>query len=204
MIGTGPAVRRRLYDQNLSDWSARVRKTKQNLEGISKDCEQLRCEVSKHQQEVDERAETFRQLEDRHMGEVLVKLGDVKANFDAATQLKNTLAFQLSDGRKLKAQLSKDRKSLQSDFERKHAEQLRAAEVRDQLEVQIEQLQHQLQQLTGERRRMEKELDMVQNNLRTQTDLADEVHSAIGHVVDGIKDSIELTSASTRAEAPSQ
>lgn len=200
-VGSSHAVRRRLYDQNLSDWSARVRKTKQNLDNLTRDCEQLRVDVAKQQQEVDERAETFRQLEERHTNEVLIKYNETKASFEAASQQKTALALQLSEYRKLKSQLSKERKLLQADFERKHAEQLRTAEVRDQLQGQIDQQQQQLAQLTGERRRMERELDTVQNNLRAQTDLADEVHSEIEHVVDGIKDSIDLTSASTRAEA---
>lgn len=193
-------VRRRLYDQNLSDWSARVRKNKQNLDCLARDCEQLRAEAAKNQQEVDERVEALRQLEDRYANEVLVKFNDAKGNFDAATQQKQTLAVQLSEYRKLKAQLTKDRKLLQNDFERKHAEQHRTAEVRDKLEAQIEQLAQHLAQLSSERRRMERELDTVQNNLRAHTDLADEVHSEIEHVCDGIKDSIDLTSASTRAE----
>lgn len=193
-------ARRRLYDQNLSDWSARVRKNKQNLDNLDRECNQLRIEVAKHQQDVDERAEALRQLEDRHANEVMVKFNDAKGNFDVMSQQKQTLAMQLSEFRKLKVQLTKDRKLLQGDFERKHAEQHRTAEARDKLEGQIEQLTQHLAQLSSERRRMERELDTVQNNLRAHTDLADEVHSEIEHVCDGIKDSIDLTSASTRAE----
>merc|ERR1712228_23014 len=119
------------------------------------------------------------------------------------TQQKQTLAMQLTEFRKLKVQLTKERKHLQSDFERKQAERLSTVEARDKIEAQIHQLTQHLAQLSGERRRMERELDTVQNNLRAHTDLADEVHSEIEHVCDGIKDSIDITSASMRAEVSS-
>lgn len=177
-----------------------MRKNKQNVDNLERDCNQLRAEVAKAQQEVDDRAERYRQLEERHVGEVMVKFGDAKGSFDAMTHQKQSLAMQLTECRKLKVQLTKDRKSLQSDYERKHAEHSRTAEARDKLEAQIEQHVQQLAQLGGERRRMERELDAVQNNLRAHTDLADEVHTEIECALDGIKDSIDLTSASTRAE----
>lgn len=201
--GSGqPAGRRRLYDQNLSDWSARVRKTKKDLDGLDRDCNQLRAEVAKAQQEADEREDKLRQLEDRHLNEVIVKFNDARDSFDVMTQQKQSLAIQLSDFRKLKAHLTKERKLLQGDFDRKHAERNRTAEARDKLEAQIEQLMQHLAQLCSERRRMERDLDTVQNNLRAHTDLADEVHTEIEHVCDGIKDSIDLTSVSTRASVP--
>lgn len=198
--GTGPVARRRLYDQNLSDWSARVRKNKQNLDVLERDCNQLRAEVAKAQQETDDREDKLRQLEDRHVNEVMVKFNDAKGNFDVMTQQKQTLATQLSDYRKLKSHLTKERRVLQSDFERKHAERNRTAEARDKLEAQIEQLMQHLAQLSSERRRMERDLDTVQNNLRAHTDLADEVHTEIEHVRDGIKDSVDLTAASRAPE----
>lgn len=200
MGSTGPVARRRLYDQNLSDWSARVRKNKHNLDNLDRECNQLRAEVAKQQQEVDDRSESFRQLEDRHANEVMVRYNDAKGNFDVMTQQKQTLAMQLSEFRKLKTQLTKDRKSLTNDFERKQAERLKTAEARDKLEAQIDQFTQHLAQLSTERRRMERELDTVQNNLRAHTDLADEVHSEIEHVCDGVRDSIGLTSASMRGE----
>lgn len=187
-----------MYDQNLSDWSARVRKNKANIDNIERDCFQLRVETAKNQQEVDERAEALRQLEDRYTNDVFVKFADAKNNFDAMTQQKQTLGMQMTEYRKLKTQLTKDRKLLQGDSERKQLELSRTAEARDKMEAQIEQLVQHLAQLTSERRRNERELDTVQNNLRTHTDLADEVHAEIEHMCDGVKDSIDLTSASTR------
>merc|ERR1719401_320159 len=89
--GTGPVLRRKLYDQNLSDWSARYRKNRQNLDSLARDCEQLRGEVAKHQQEVDERAERHQQLEERYANEVLVRFNDAKANVEMMMQQKHML-----------------------------------------------------------------------------------------------------------------
>mmetsp|Transcript_137689 Transcript_137689/g.343669 ORF Transcript_137689/g.343669 Transcript_137689/m.343669 type:complete len:274 (+) Transcript_137689:156-977(+) len=190
--GSGPVLRRKLYDQNLSDWSARYRKNRQNLDNLSRDCDQLRSEVAKHQQEVDERVENHRQLEERYANEVLVRYNEARSNLEMMTQQKNMLAVQLSENRKHKAQLSKERKLLQADFERKHAELLKTAESRDRLDAQLQQVTQQLALLSDDRRRMERELDVVQTNLRANTELADEVHNEIEHVFDGIKDVMDV------------
>jgi len=63
-MNQGGVLRKKLYDQNVADWSARYKKNKQTLENLKQDCEVLRSDVAKQQQEVDERAETFRQLDD--------------------------------------------------------------------------------------------------------------------------------------------
>merc|ERR1719343_557750 len=85
LAGTGPLLRRKLYDQNLSDWSARHRKNRQHLDCMTKDCEQLKCEVAKQQAEVDDRAESFRQLDERYTDEVLVKFNEAKVNLEMMT-----------------------------------------------------------------------------------------------------------------------
>lgn len=196
-LGNGVVCRRKLYDQNLSDWSAKYRKERKNLDALAKDCELLRAEVAKHQQEVDERADAFSKLEERSVNEVMVKYNETKANFEAAAQQKSMLQVQLSENRKAKTQLTRERKLLTADFERKHNELLRTAEVRDQLDAQLGQLTAQLAQLSGDRRRMERELDLVQNNLRANTELADEVHMGIEGVFDGMK---EMTHLQVRSE----
>merc|ERR1712029_552524 len=114
-------------------------------------------------------SETLQRLEDRSATEVMVRYNEAKSNYDVNVQQKQTLAMQLTEFRKLKVQLTKERKSLQSDFERKHAERLSTAEARDKIEAQIDQLTQHLAQLSSERRRMERELDTVQNNLRAHT-----------------------------------
>jgi len=152
----------------------------------------LRGDVGKSQREVDERAEGYKQLEDNYEQVIFAKFQDTKAAYEAAMQLKQNLAAQLSENRKTKGQLTRERKMLTNDYERKHAELMRMAEVHDKLDGQLGHLTQQLGQLTSDRRRMERELDEVQHNLRANTELADEVTSEISHVQDGIKDSMDL------------
>lgn len=184
--------RKKLYDQNLSDWSARFRKNKIHLDNLGKECDVLRGEVKLHQGEVDARADQLRNLDNKFDVEVNARYQDSKSNFEVAMQQKGMLQVQLSENRKAKASFTREKKMLTSDYERKHAELMRTIEVRDKLEAQLSQLTQQLSQLTGDRRRMERELDEVQSTLRSNTDLADEVNSEIAHVRDGIKDSVEL------------
>jgi len=190
--GQGGVLRKKLYDQNLSDWSARYRKNKQNLDCLARDCELLRGDVARQQQEADERAEAFNSLEDKFANEVMVKYTDTKNAYDLAMQQKNVLQVQLSENRKHKTQLAREKKLLSADYERKHSELMRMAEQRDKLDSQLAQLTHQLGHLTSDRRRMERELDHVQHNLRANTELADEVNCEIEHVFDGIKDSMDM------------
>lgn len=190
--GQGGVLRKKLYDQNLSDWSARYRKNKQSLDCLARDCELLRGDVARQQQEADERAEAFNQLEDKFANEVMVKYTETKNAYELAMQQKNVLQVQLSENRKHKTQLAREKKLLSADYERKHSELMRMAEQRDKLDSQLAQLTHQLGHLTSDRRRMERELDHVQHNLRANTELADEVNCEIEHVFDGIKDSMDL------------
>lgn len=189
---SGGVLRKKLYDQNLSDWSARYRKNKTNLDALSKDCDLLRVDVGKAQREVDEREQGYKQLEDQFENVVLAKYHEVKAAYEAAKDEKSMLQGQISENRKNKSLLTRERKMLTNDYERKHAELLRMAEVHDKLDGQLAHLTQQLGQLTSDRRRMERELDEVQHNLRANTCLADEVNCEISHVQDGIKDSMDL------------
>lgn len=186
----GGILRKKLYDQNLSDWSARYRKNKQNLDALIKDCDLLRVDVGKNQREVDERAETYKQLEDQFENVIMAKYQDTKAAYEAALQQKAMLQVQISENRKHKSSLTREKKMLNNDFQRKHAELMRMSEVHDKLDGQLSHLTQQLGQLTSDRRRMERELDEVQHNLRANTELADEVTSEISHVQDGIRDSM--------------
>lgn len=189
---SGGILRKKLYDQNLSDWSARYKKNKQNLDALVKECDLMRNDVNKVQREVDEKAEGYQQLEDNYENVVLAKFQETKAQFEAAKQQKEMLAVQISENRGQKIKLTRERKMLTNDYERKHAELMRMAEVHDKLDGQLSHLTQQLAGLTSERRRMERELDEVQHNLRANTELADEVNCEISHVQDGIKDSMDL------------
>lgn len=197
----GGILRKKLYNQPLSDWTARYRKNKQHLDNCSKDCEQLRVEVSRQQQEVDEREETYRCLEDKFQNDVLARYQDTKSSFDMAMQQKGMLSVQISENRKHKTQMTREKKMLTADYERKHAELMRMTEERDKLGNQLDHFLGQLRQLNSERHRMERELDEVTHNLRAHSELADEVNSEINHVQDGIKDSMHLHMGPDRPSA---
>eukprot|EP00929_Paragymnodinium_shiwhaense_P115042 TRINITY_DN83635_c0_g1_i1.p1 TRINITY_DN83635_c0_g1~~TRINITY_DN83635_c0_g1_i1.p1 ORF type:complete len:256 (-),score=65.02 TRINITY_DN83635_c0_g1_i1:138-905(-) len=188
----GGILRKKLYDQNLSDWSARYRKNKQALDTLARDCEQLRNEVARQQQEVDERELAYQSLEDRNVNEVQVKFQETKAAYEMAMQQKGMLSVQISENRKHKQFLLREKKMLTADFERKHAELMRMTEVHDKLGGQLDYFTHQLGQLNRDRHRLERELDEVNHNLKAHSELADEVNNEIAHVQDGIKDSMEL------------
>lgn len=195
-------LRKKLYDQNLSDWVARYRKNKQNLDAVAKDCEMLRFDVSKSQAEVDGRADGYKQLEEQYETQILAKFQDTKTAYEAAVQQRGSFQVQISENRKQRTQLTREKKLLANDYERKHAELMRMAEVHDKLDAQLAHITQQLAQLTTDRRRMERELDEVQNNLRANTELADEVTNHISHVQVGIKDSVDLHMApAVRLEA---
>lgn len=188
----GGILRKKLYDQNLSDWSARYRKNKQNLDALIKDCEFLRQDVGKTQREADERADGFKNLEDHFEHVIFQKYQDTKAAYEAAQTHKLSLQAQISDHRKHKSGLLRDKKMLKNDYERKHAELMRTGEVHDKLDGQLRTLTQQLGQLASDRRRMERELDEVQHNLRRNTELADEETSDLAHMQGGIRDSMDL------------
>jgi len=187
----GPVLRKKLFDQNVSDWASRYRKHKQSLDQLTRDCELLRTDVAKHQTEVDERAQKTAELEDKFHGQTMVKFTDMKAAVEAAGQRKQQLSLEVGEARKLKAQLTKECKLLKADYERKHSELARGAEMRDRLEQQLVMYTQQLNQVSGERQRLEKELELVQHNLRQHTELADEAHSEIERTCGGMKASVQ-------------
>lgn len=188
----GGILRKKLYDQNLSDWSARYRKNKVHLENVMRDCDHLRAEVARQQQEVDDREDYLRNLEDRYQNEILAKYNDAKGQFVLSQQQKGMLGQQLAESRKTKQALLREKKQLQADFDRKHAELMRKTEVRDKLGQQLDGSIQQLGHLSRDRQRIERELDEVNQNLKAHSELADEVNQEIGNMQEGIRDSVEL------------
>lgn len=186
-MNQGGVLRKKLYDQNVADWSARYKKNKQTLENLKQDCEVLRSDVAKQQQEVDERAENFRQLDDRYCNEVVGRAADAKESHENAVRLRGQLQVQLSEYRKTKAQLSREKKFLSADYERKHSELMCTAEMRDKLDSQLSQLSAQLGQVSAERRRMERELELVHHSLIAHTRVADEVNNEIANTCRSVK-----------------
>mmetsp|Transcript_23646 Transcript_23646/g.44669 ORF Transcript_23646/g.44669 Transcript_23646/m.44669 type:complete len:285 (+) Transcript_23646:86-940(+) len=196
----GPVLRKKLFDQNVSDWASRYRKHKQSLDQCTRDCELLRTEVVKYQAEVDERAQKTAELEDRFQSQTVVKFADIKSSVEVAAQRKQQLALEVGEARKLKAQLAKECKLLKADYERKHSELARGAEMRDKLEQQLVMYTQQLNQVSSERQRLEKELELVQHNLRQHTELADEVHGEIERTCGGMKTSVQHHMGSLRLQ----
>eukprot|EP00927_Polykrikos_kofoidii_P059359 TRINITY_DN54522_c0_g1_i1.p1 TRINITY_DN54522_c0_g1~~TRINITY_DN54522_c0_g1_i1.p1 ORF type:complete len:273 (+),score=59.59 TRINITY_DN54522_c0_g1_i1:120-938(+) len=196
----GGVLRKKLYDQSLSDWTARYRKNKGNLESLARDCEGLRNDVSRQQQEVDERSDALRNLEEQFQNDFFAKHQEIKANYEMAMQQKGMLTVQISENRKHKQQVSREKKMLTADFERKHAELMRMTEVHDKLTAQLDHCTGQLGQLNRDRHRMERELDEVNHNLKAHSELADEVNTEISHVKDGIRDSMDLQGLANRVE----
>merc|ERR1719235_2123252 len=182
---------RRVYDQSLTDWASRYKKNKGALELMSKECEQLRGQVAKLQSEVDVMEQAYEGLERQFTNEIAVRHQNAKEGFDEAQQAKGMLSVQLADQRKLRAQLQREHKVISADYNRKHAELTRTIEQRDRLEETLSQQTAHHRQLTGDRRRMERELDYVQQNLRQNTDVVDEVTHDMVNVKEGIKDSVK-------------
>jgi len=190
--GEAGILRKKLYDQNLADWSARFRKNKTHLDNLSKECDHLRKDVAQEQAQVDGRAASLQALDEKCQNEVVAKFEQRKSEWEAAMQTKGMSQTQLGENRKFKSKFTQHKKTLISDHERKHAELMKTHEVHDKLDDQVSQLRQQLDQLTSDRSRMERELEEVQHTLRTNTDLAEEMHVEIAHARDGIKDSLEL------------
>lgn len=187
---SGPVLRKKLFDQSVADWSSRYKKNTQILETLTRDCDTLRVEASKHQLVVDNQAETFRQLEERFTNDAIPKLMESKASLEVAAQQKQHLLAEQSESRKVKAHLAKEKRIMIGDIERRQAELARLAELRERLEAQLYSFEVQLTQVVGERERIDKELDLVQHNLRQHTELADEAHQELERTCVGIKDSV--------------
>jgi len=186
-MNQGAVLRKKLYDQNVAVWSARYKKNKQTLENLKQDCEMLRNDVAKQQQEVDERAETLRRLDDRYSNKIVGRAADAKEAHENAAHLRGHLQVQLSESRKAKAQLAREKSFLVADNERRHSELRRTTEERDRLDSQAAQLAGQLAQVGAERRRMERELELVHHSLIAHTRVADEVNNEIANTCRSVK-----------------
>merc|ERR1711881_90615 len=105
---------------------------------------------------------------------------------------RNMLTIQLGEQRKLKTALTKEKAALTADYDRKYAELNRTIEQKDSLDDRLNKFTQSLTKLTVDRRRDERELDMIQGHLRENTDMVDELSNEMYNVKEGIKDSVEL------------
>lgn len=182
-------LQKKVYGKELTDWTARHHKNKLVNDRLNKEIETLRKEVLAQREEIRVREEAFAQLEQNHEDAVR-RLDETKAASDSGVYRKGELQVDLSDARKHKVALTKERKTLVSDYDRKHAELVRTYEIRDQLEKQAASLSRDCQQISSERSKQERQLSDVLGELRTHTDLTYEVNREMDNVWDGVKNAV--------------
>lgn len=181
-----------VYDKPVTEWSARYKKNKSALENVMLQCEQLRHEVAKYQETVDAGEEELRHYEKVFTEEASMKLNEAKEGWQLAQQQRNMLTIQLGEQRKLKTALSKEKAALTADYDRKYAELNRTIEQKDRLDDRLNRFTQSLTKLTCDRRRDERELDLIQSHLRENTDIVDELSNEMYAVREGIKDSVDM------------
>mmetsp|Transcript_47995 Transcript_47995/g.88338 ORF Transcript_47995/g.88338 Transcript_47995/m.88338 type:complete len:256 (-) Transcript_47995:136-903(-) len=182
---------RRVYDQHLTDWSARYKKNKGALEIVGKECDQLRQQVAKLQAEVNLLEQNYADLAQQHSDEVVVRHEAAKEDLAEAQLSKTVVTQQLVEQRRFKAQLLKEHRLLNGDYNRKHDELATKVEEHDRIEEALQNQAAHLVQISNDRGRMERELASVHQNLRQNADVADEVNHDISDVLGGIKDSVK-------------
>lgn len=188
--GNSGRSQNRFMDESLANWSARFRKNKQTLLGLLKENDHLKLEAVKLQEEVDIRTARVKEVEEEMHAAALAKASEVHNELKRVTKHFAEVQLQLVEHRKQKADLSRDKKNLTADFQRKHAEVVRSTEVQDRLRAQLDVLTQHLSMVVTERRRSEREVDAVQHNVRQNTELADEAAFNIQQSRGVIKDTV--------------
>ncbi|CAD7941830.1 unnamed protein product [Amoebophrya sp. A120] len=180
-----------LYDKSLSEWTSKYVKNKRELDRVTTQCDHLRHEAMKLQEQVEESTKTLKNMEDKYNNELAQRFQQSKANYEHALQQKQILQNQIAENRKLKQTLSKEKSSLTADYDRKYAELTKTLEHRAKLDDQLARLSQQLSDLAEERKRGEKELAQLQGHLKENSDLVDNLNSDMVDVREGIKASVE-------------
>lgn len=180
-----------LYDKSLSEWTSKYVKNKRELDRVTSQCDHLRHEAQKLQEQVEDSTRTLKNMEDKYNNELSVRFQQAKTNYEAALQQKQILSNQITENRKLKGTLNKEKGSLTADYDRKYAELTRTLEQRAKLDDQLAKLSQQLGELAEERKRGERELSVIQNHLKENSELVDELNNDMVDVREGIKASVE-------------
>jgi len=180
-----------LYDRSLSEWTSKYVKNKRELDRVSGQCDHLRHEAQKLQESVEESTRTLRNMEDRYNNELKVRFNQAKANYEVALQQKQVLSQQIAENRKLKNTLGKEKTSLTADYDRKYAELTKTLEQRAGLDDQLAKLSQQLSDLSEERKRGERELELIQEHLKQNSELVDALNGDMIDVREGVKASVE-------------
>lgn len=180
-----------LYDKSLSEWTSKYVKNKRELDRVTTQCDHLRHEAQKLQEQVEESTRTLKNMEDKYNNELSVRFQTAKANYENALQQKQILSNQIAENRKLRTTLNKEKGSLTADYDRKYAELTRTLEQRAKLDDQLAKVSQQLSDLSEERKRGERELMLIQNHLKENGELVDELNSDMLDVREGIRASVE-------------
>lgn len=193
----------KVFDKNVSNWASKVRVTKIQVDGVSKDVEALKGEVKQAQAEVDLLAVELQKMESRFLNELLLRVHEVKASYEGSAKQKVVIEKQLSTERKSKTRMEREKKMLASDYKRRHSELLRTIESHEKLEVQVAHLTQSLGQIGEERRKGERELQESRQFIRKEIDLAEEVNHKMADTLTGMHDAVDHMSHSPRHGATS-
>lgn len=94
-----------LYDRSLSEWTSKYQKNKRELDRVTTQCDQLRHEAQKLQNQVEKSTLELRQMENKYNNEIIIRFNNAKANYELAMQQKQILSNQIAENRKLKSTL---------------------------------------------------------------------------------------------------
>lgn len=180
-----------LYDRSLSEWTSRYVKNKRELDRITVQCDQLRHEAHKLQDQVEDSTKILKGMENRYDMDLSAKFKASKTSYEAALEQKQILQNQIAENRRLKNTLAKERMSLTADYDRKYAELTITLEKRAKLDEQLAKLSAHLGELVEERKRGEKQLSGIQILLKENSELVDELNNDMVDVREGIKASVE-------------
>lgn len=180
-----------VFDKSLSEWTARYRKNKKCLDSVCFQCDHLRLEVTKAQDEVDKREEEIRHIDDKLHNEVYVRASNAKKSFEQAKAEQLHLNNKITEQRRIKQKLSKDLNSLRGDYDRKYAELNRTVEQHTKLEGQLDSLTKRLGAISNERRKMEQELGVINQCLLEGSGVLQDISTEVSNVRAGIRNSVD-------------
>jgi chromosome segregation ATPase len=184
-----------VYDRNLTEWSARHRKNEQSLRNMNAECARLKQDVAREQQAVDTDEEALLELERKLQQVYYVRAEESKSLLAAKLEQKTMLQNQLSESRKLRRQLQKQKDQLTADFDRKYTELHRLAEQKQRLELQLAHLSKHLHKVSSERKGMEKELGNVESDIQNASEVVDEIRSGMQSLRSGVREGMEFQEA---------
>jgi chromosome segregation ATPase len=159
------------------------------------DCDRIKQDVAKEQAAVDADEEALAELQRKLENVYYVRAEESKRQWQLKSEQKAQLAGQLSDARKLRRALQKQKDQLTADFDRKYTELHRLAENKQRLEHQLAHLSKHLQKVAQERKTMEKELSLVETDIQTASEVVDEIRNGMQSLRSGVREGIDFQEA---------